>query len=94
LPVVLGATAVDGLKPILDRDYTHRIEREDTHTSCSTEDNGCVNDASTLATVGLLGQEGRVMRLNMIPLLYYSTGVGLLCLLCLLFGYVLFSGVF
>jgi len=35
------------------------------------------------------------MRLNMIPLLYYSTGVGLLCLLCLLFGgYVLFSGVF
>ncbi|ACM55814.1 hypothetical protein [Halorubrum lacusprofundi] len=58
------------------------------------EDNGCVNDASTLATVGLLGQEGRVMRLNMIPLLYYSTGVGLLCLLCLLFGYVLFSGVF
>ncbi|WP_435074835.1 L-lactate permease [Halorubrum sp. HHNYT27] len=49
------------------------------------------NLVAALATVGLLGQEGRVMRLNMIPLLYYSTGVGLLCLL---FSYVLFPGVF
>jgi lactate permease len=49
------------------------------------------NLVAALATVGLLGQEGRVMRLNLIPLLYYATGVGLLCLL---FSYVLFSGVF
>jgi lactate permease len=49
------------------------------------------NLVAALATVGLLGQEGRVMRLNMIPLLYYSTGVGLLCLL---FSFVLFTGVF
>lgn len=49
------------------------------------------NLVAALATVGLLGQEGRVMRLNMIPLLYYSAGVGLLALL---FSYVLFSGVF
>jgi len=49
------------------------------------------NLVAALATVGLLGQEGRVMRLNMIPLLYYATGVGLLCLL---FSYVLFTGVF
>ncbi|MGQ3328555.1 MULTISPECIES: L-lactate permease [Halorubrum] len=49
------------------------------------------NLVAALATVGLLGQEGRVMRLNMIPLLYYATGVGLLCLL---FSYVVFPGVF
>jgi len=49
------------------------------------------NLVAALATVGLLGQEGRVMRLNLIPLLYYATGVGLLCLL---FSYVLFPGVF
>jgi len=49
------------------------------------------NLVAALATVGLLGQEGRVMRLNMIPLLYYATGVGLLCLL---FSYVLFPAVF
>ncbi|ELZ58535.1 MULTISPECIES: L-lactate permease [Halorubrum] len=49
------------------------------------------NLVAALATVGLLGQEGRVMRLNLIPLLYYATGVGLLCLL---FSYVLFTGVF
>ncbi|WP_123619873.1 L-lactate permease [Halorubrum sp. CSM-61] len=49
------------------------------------------NLVAALATVGLLGQEGRVMRLNMIPLLYYATGVGLLCLL---FSYVLFPTVF
>ena len=49
------------------------------------------NLVAALATVGLLGQEGRVMRLNLIPLAYYATGVGLLCLL---FSYVLFAGVF
>ncbi|WP_418284015.1 L-lactate permease [Halorubrum sp. DTA46] len=49
------------------------------------------NLVAALATVGLLGQEGRVMRLNLIPLLYYATGVGLLCLL---FSYVLFPNVF
>ncbi|MFW6317940.1 MAG: L-lactate permease [Halorubrum sp.] len=49
------------------------------------------NLVAALATVGLLGQEGRVMRLNMIPLLYYATGVGLLCLL---FSYVVFPAVF
>ncbi|GAB7009978.1 L-lactate permease [Halorubrum trueperi] len=49
------------------------------------------NLVAALATVGLLGQEGRVMRLNMIPLLYYATGVGVLCVL---FSYVLFPGVF
>ncbi|TKX80971.1 L-lactate permease [Halorubrum sp. SD626R] len=49
------------------------------------------NLVAALATVGLLGQEGRVMRLNLIPLLYYATGVGVLCLL---FSYVLFPGVF
>ena len=49
------------------------------------------NLVAALATVGLLGQEGRVMRLNLIPLLYYATGVGLLCLL---FSYVVFPGVF
>jgi len=49
------------------------------------------NLVAALATVGLLRQEGRVMRLNMIPLLYYATGVGLLCLL---FSYVLFPAVF
>ncbi|MDZ5811729.1 L-lactate permease [Halorubrum sp. AD140] len=49
------------------------------------------NLVAALATVGLLGQEGRVMRLNLIPLLYYATGVGLLALL---FSYVLFPAVF
>ena len=49
------------------------------------------NLVAALATVGLVGQEGRVMRLNLIPLLYYSSGVGLLALL---FSYVLFGGVF
>jgi len=49
------------------------------------------NVVAALATVGLLGQEGRVVRLNLIPLAYYSAGVGALCLL---FSYVLFPGVF
>ncbi|GAB3702948.1 L-lactate permease [Halorubrum pallidum] len=49
------------------------------------------NLVAALATVGLLGQEGRVMRLNLIPLLYYATGVGILCMV---FSYVLFPNVF
>jgi len=49
------------------------------------------NLVAALATVGLLGQEGRVMRLNLIPLVYYSAGVGLLCVL---FSYVLFPALF
>ena len=49
------------------------------------------NLVAALATVGLVGQEGRVMRLNLIPLIYYSIGVGVLCLL---FSYVLFPTLF
>ena len=49
------------------------------------------NLVAALATVGLVGQEGRVMRLNLIPLLYYALGVGVLCLL---FSYVLFPTLF
>ncbi|CCQ35415.1 LctP family transport protein [Natronomonas moolapensis 8.8.11] len=49
------------------------------------------NVVAALATVGLVGQEGRVMRLNLLPLLYYSIGVGLLAML---FSYVLFPGLF
>jgi lactate permease len=49
------------------------------------------NLVAALATVGLVGQEGRVMRLNLIPLLYYSIGVGVLAML---FSYVLFPGLF
>ena len=49
------------------------------------------NVVAALATVGLVGQEGRVMRLNLIPLVYYATAVGLLSVL---FSYVLFPDVF
>jgi lactate permease len=49
------------------------------------------NLVASLATVGLVGAEGRVMRLNLIPLLYYTTAVGLLALV---FSYVLFPGLF
>lgn len=41
------------------------------------------NIVAALATVGLVGQEGRVIRLNLIPLLYYATMVGLLALVFL-----------
>jgi len=41
--------------------------------------------------VGLVGQEGRVMRLNLIPLVYYSAVVGILAML---FSYLLFPGLF
>jgi lactate permease len=49
------------------------------------------NVVAALATVGLVGQEGRVMRLNLLPVIYYATGVGVLAML---FSYVLFPGLF
>ncbi|MGZ0747176.1 L-lactate permease [Haloparvum sp. AD34] len=49
------------------------------------------NVVAALATVGLVGSEGRVIRLNLIPLVYYATGVGILAML---FSYVLFPGLF
>ncbi|MDL5360760.1 L-lactate permease [Halalkalicoccus sp. NIPERK01] len=49
------------------------------------------NVVAALATVGLVGQEGRVMRLNLIPLVYYAIFVGFWALL---FSYVLFPGAF
>ncbi|WP_122088373.1 L-lactate permease [Halalkalicoccus subterraneus] len=49
------------------------------------------NVVAALATVGLVGQEGRVMRLNLIPLVYYAVFVGFWALL---FSYVLFPGLF
>lgn len=48
------------------------------------------NVVAALATVGLVGQEGRVIRLNLIPLVYYAVGVGILAML---FTYVIFPGV-
>lgn len=49
------------------------------------------NVVAALATVGLVGQEGRIIRLNLIPLIYYAILVGLWALL---FAYVLFPNVF
>ena len=49
------------------------------------------NVVAALATVGLVGQEGRVMRLNLIPLVYYALGVGVLAML---FSYVFFPTLF
>lgn len=49
------------------------------------------NVVAALAVVGLVGQEGRVIRLELIPLVYYATFTGLLALL---FSYVLFPGTF
>jgi lactate permease len=49
------------------------------------------NVVAALAVVGLVGEEGRVIRLELIPLVYYATATGLLTLL---FSYVLFPGVF
>ncbi|SDJ93065.1 lactate permease [Halovenus aranensis] len=49
------------------------------------------NVVAALATVGLVGQEGRIMRLNLIPLLYYAAAVGLLTMV---FSFVVFTGVF
>ncbi|WP_338742438.1 L-lactate permease [Haloplanus salilacus] len=49
------------------------------------------NVVAAVATVGLVGEEGRVMRFNLIPLLYYALGVGTLAML---FSYVLFPTLF
>ena len=49
------------------------------------------NVVAALAVVGLVGEEGRVIRYELIPLAYYATATGLLTLL---FGYVLFPSVF
>lgn len=49
------------------------------------------NVVAALATVGLVGEEGRVMRLNFIPLVYYALVVGILTVL---FSYVLFPDLF
>ncbi|WP_160134570.1 L-lactate permease [Halococcus salsus] len=49
------------------------------------------NVVAALAVVGLVGEEGRVIRLELIPLAYYATFAGLLSLL---FSYVLFPGTF
>ena len=49
------------------------------------------NVVAALATVGHGGEEGRVMRLNLIPLVYYAIGVGILAML---FSYVLFPALF
>lgn len=49
------------------------------------------NVVAALAVVGLVGEEGRVIRLELLPLLYYGTATGLLTLV---FSYALFSGTF
>ncbi|MFC6872500.1 L-lactate permease [Halobellus marinus] len=49
------------------------------------------NVVAALAVVGLVGEEGRVIRLELIPLVYYATFTGILTML---FSYVLFPGVF
>ncbi len=49
------------------------------------------NIVAALATVGLVGQEGRVIRLNLIPLAYYAFFVGILTML---FAFVFFTDLF
>jgi len=49
------------------------------------------NVVAALATVGLVGQEGRVIRLNLLPLVYYTVVAGVWTVL---FAYVLFPTVF
>lgn len=49
------------------------------------------NVVAALAVVGLVGEEGRVIRLELIPLVYYATFTGLVTLL---FAYFLFPGTF
>ncbi|RKD95429.1 L-lactate permease [Halopiger aswanensis] len=49
------------------------------------------NVVAALATVDLIGEEGRVIRLNLVPLVYYTVFVGFWALL---FTYVLFPEVF
>jgi lactate permease len=49
------------------------------------------NVVAALAVVGLVGEEGRVIRLELIPLTYYAIMTGLLTLL---FGYIVAPGAF
>ncbi|GAA0245835.1 L-lactate permease [Haladaptatus pallidirubidus] len=49
------------------------------------------NVVAALAVVGLVGEEGRVIRLELIPLAYYAVATGLLTML---FVFVIFPGVF
>jgi len=49
------------------------------------------NVVAALTVVGLLGEEGRVIRLELIPLLYYSVATGLLTLIL---AYVVVPGAF
>ncbi len=49
------------------------------------------NVVAALATVGLVGQEGRVIRLNLIPLAYYAIMVGVIATI---FSYIAFVGLF
>jgi lactate permease len=49
------------------------------------------NVVAALAVVGLVGEEGRVIRLELIPLAYYATATGILTLL---FAYVVAPGAF
>jgi lactate permease len=49
------------------------------------------NVVAALAVVGLVGEEGRVIRLELIPLVYYATMTGILALL---FVYVFAPGTF
>jgi lactate permease len=49
------------------------------------------NVVAALAVVGLVGEEGRVIRLELIPLAYYATATGLLTLL---FSYIVAPGAF
>jgi lactate permease len=49
------------------------------------------NVVAALTVVGLIGEEGRVIRLELIPVLYYGVATGLLTLL---FAYVIVPGTF
>ncbi|AGB38908.1 L-lactate permease [Natronococcus occultus] len=49
------------------------------------------NVVAALATVGLVGQEGRTIRLNLIPVIYYTVFVGLWTMV---FTYVFFPNIF
>jgi lactate permease len=46
---------------------------------------------AALAVVGLVGEEGRVIRLELIPLAYYAAATGVLTLL---FAYIVAPGAF
>nr|WP_303651908.1 L-lactate permease [Halovenus rubra] len=49
------------------------------------------NIVAALATIGLVGEGRRIVRLNLILLLYYASFVGVLTMV---FSFVLFTGVF